>query len=376
MQVLPASQHGNSLRRAAGQLAALLLRSLGKTWAEAAGIDESRGKAWAGSGDVDSQKKQLPLGREIFLLCYLAGVTPEVAALVCEGRWHGELVPTDTNGIEDRLERVSEISSFKVKGYREQDIEQVLDSYTQRFGSAKLARRILKQLLGLKDFGDIHHGDVALPLHSDAALARMLGRPISLHWALRLVVCDEEYLSRFDAAHRAIGREEDDLIEAAVGGLSAMVIGDPLKDGQDFVFCPLPEAGPRATVRDLVRPHYIGQSFVVEGSEGRKILFNVRECRIDSEAASEASVASTLYYRARMSVANKDLDPMARPRVIWEQHDSDTIEGLLLKVAQSELLLESVETRVLGVKIPTYEAETMALTLGVPVLRSRAGQMG
>lgn len=380
MCMLPASQHGNSLRRAAGELSGSLLRMRGKDWVEEAGIDPSRAKAWAGGNDPDSQRKQLPRPRELFLLAYLAGVEPGAAAVILEGRWYGEAMPVPEHayeGYEARLDRVNRNSGFadvklKTKGYRDEGpLEEALRLYSDRLGSVETASRVLEEILGLNDIRDAIRGDVALPVHSDAALARLLGRSLSMHWGLRRVVIDKDYMDRLDEAHRAIGDEDADLIEMSVKSLGVLNVGDPMTDGQDFAFCPLPEDGPKATVRDLVRPAYLNRCFVVDGADNKKILFHFRERRVESEEAAEEVKGSTLSYYVRMAVAKDDLDPVTRPVAIYEEFMAETIEGLLLKIATWEHLRESVESRVLGVKIPIYQAETMALALGVRVEKAR-----
>jgi hypothetical protein len=257
---------------------------------------------------------------------------------------------------------------MKVKGYREADLKLLVDEYTAKLGKADRARKVLTMKLGIPDLSDAVKGVVALPDYADAIVARMLGRDISDHWGLHMVVVDAEFISDVNAAHRAIGEREDDLIESAVGAMGVMQIGNPDEDGGDFVYCPFRGVA----LRELVRPHHLSQSFVLEGANGAKVLFHFRECRISGLDASEAGVENTIYYRAKVQVANKDLEPQVRPCTIEKQVDADTIEGLLSQIASIALLADGLNTVVLGVKIPTPEAETVALAVGIPVSRGRA----
>jgi hypothetical protein len=216
-------------------------------------------------------------------------------------------------------------------------------------------------------------GVVALPDYADAILARMLGRDLSEHWGLHMVIVDAEYLAAFDAAFQALGEREDDLVEAAVGSMRILQVGKSDEDSGGFVYCSFQGVA----LKELLRPHYLGQSFVLEGTEGRKILFNVRECLVQGEGAVEAGVENPVYYRATLTVANpQTLEPRVRPSSISRTVDHDSIEGLVSKLESVELLAAGAATPALGVKIPTDTAEVIAFSLGVPVCKGRKAVVG
>jgi len=367
MSQIPASQRENSLRHSACQLSSVVASALGKNWTEITGLDAGRAKPWVSAKtEATIVDRQVPLPRELFTLCYLAGAAPKDAVAIMEGRWFDGSIPTHVADIDDRLNLLSHFAPFKVKGYRETELGQILKEYSDRMGNAARAREVLTRHLGIPDLGDALKGVVALPCWADSALARLLHRPISDHWSLDLCTFDRPYLYEVDEAHEAVRDEEESMIEASIGAMGSLSIGDPDEDGSDFVPVPLARD---LTVGALFRHQHLGQSFVVMGRDGSRLLLHFREHRLGEVEAAEAGVSNPIYYRVRVQVANPlTLDPQVRPAPIEAEADADTLSDLAERIHGISLLPDGANTQVLMVKVPTREAETIALAVGIHVV--------